>query len=242
MKSVHLASWAGLAVLVAASASLADEATVWIGRTGAQQLKAHAHFAMPFEVHLSVFPALEGFATGDIGWHNAEMDEPGEDMYMLAQACDIRVTLAAIDPGLRVWFGLTELQAGQAMAFGSPFFDFHPIVQIPDHDAEPGTIFSATFVVQDASGLYSASEVLTLQFTPEAHVHCDGIDFNGDGSSFDPTDIDAFLSVFSEGPCVPETATCGDIDFNNDGAVFDPCDVDAFLLVFSEGPCTLCGV
>jgi hypothetical protein len=174
MKSVHLASWAGLAVLVAASASLADEATVWIGRTGAQQLKAHAHFAMPFEVHLSAFPALEGFATGDIGWHNAEMDEPGEDMYMLAQACDIRVTLAAIDPGLRVWFGLTELQAGQAMAFGSPFFDFHPIVQIPDHDAEPGTIFSATFVVQDASGLYSASEVLTLQFTPEAHVHCDG--------------------------------------------------------------------
>jgi hypothetical protein len=70
---------------------------------------------------------------------------------------------------------------------------------------------------------------------------CNDIDFNNDGSSFDPQDIDAFLSVFSEGPCIPETATCDDIDFNNDTSIFDPCDIDSFLLVFSEGPCTLCG-
>jgi T5SS/PEP-CTERM-associated repeat protein len=72
-------------------------------------------------------------------------------------------------------------------------------------------------------------------------LSCDSIDFNNDASFFDPTDIEAFLSVFSEGPCIPDTATCSDIDFNNDGALFDPCDIDSFLLVFSEGPCTLCG-
>jgi hypothetical protein len=71
---------------------------------------------------------------------------------------------------------------------------------------------------------------------------CNDIDVNNDNSSFDPTDIDAFLSVFSEGPCVPAEASCDSIDFNNDGSLFDPCDIDAFLLVFSEGPCTLCGV
>ncbi|MFO0858076.1 MAG: hypothetical protein U0640_12055 [Phycisphaerales bacterium] len=71
---------------------------------------------------------------------------------------------------------------------------------------------------------------------------CDSIDFNNDTSLFDPQDIDAFLSVYSEGPCVPPSATCNDIDFNNDGSLFDPCDIDAFLLVFSEGPCTACGV
>jgi hypothetical protein len=71
---------------------------------------------------------------------------------------------------------------------------------------------------------------------------CNDVDINNDGSSFDPQDIDAFLSVFSEGPCVPETATCDSIDFNNDASLFDPCDIDSFLLVFSEGPCTLCGV
>jgi hypothetical protein len=54
--------------------------------------------------------------------------------------------------------------------------------------------------------------------------------------------VDALLSVFSEGPCIPASATCGSVDFNGDGSLFDPCDIDAFLLAFSEGPCTLCGV
>jgi|GEM_PF-648246 len=66
---------------------------------------------------------------------------------------------------------------------------------------------------------------------------CDDIDFNRDGIRFDPLDIDAFLSVFSEGPCLPAGASCRDIDFNNDGSLFDAEDVDAFLRVFSEGPC-----
>jgi hypothetical protein len=78
--------------------------------------------------------------------------------------------------------------------------------------------------------------------TGSAGPTCDSIDVNNDGSSFDPQDIDAFLSVFSEGPCIPAGAACNDIDFNNDGSLFDPCDIDSFLLVFSEGPCALCGL
>lgn len=69
-------------------------------------------------------------------------------------------------------------------------------------------------------------------------VACDSIDFNNDTSIFDPTDIQAFLSEYSEGPCVPVWATCNDIDFNNDGSIFDPQDIEAFLRVYSEGPCT----
>jgi hypothetical protein len=76
---------------------------------------------------------------------------------------------------------------------------------------------------------------------PGSGPTCDAIDFNNDTGFFDPQDIEAFLSVYAEGPCIPETATCNDIDFNNDGSLFDPCDIDSFLLVFSEGPCTLCG-
>lgn len=68
-------------------------------------------------------------------------------------------------------------------------------------------------------------------------VGCDSLDFNGDGSIFDPMDIDAFLSVYSEGPCIPANARCADVDFNNDRSLFDPMDIDAFFSVFSEGPC-----
>lgn len=70
---------------------------------------------------------------------------------------------------------------------------------------------------------------------------CDSIDFNNDTSLFDPQDIEAFLSVYSEGPCVPASAICNDIDFNNDTSLFDPCDINSFLVVYSEGPCTPCG-
>ncbi len=72
-------------------------------------------------------------------------------------------------------------------------------------------------------------------------VACDSIDFNNDTSLFDPQDVDAFLSVYGEGPCIPANASCNDVDFNNDGSLFDPCDIDSFLRVFSEGPCTPCG-
>ncbi len=75
--------------------------------------------------------------------------------------------------------------------------------------------------------------VLTISTTTQ----CNDIDFNNDGSVFDPTDIDAFLSVYSEGPCIPAANICDSVDFNNDGSVFDPTDIDAFLSVFSEGPC-----
>ncbi len=66
---------------------------------------------------------------------------------------------------------------------------------------------------------------------------CDSIDFNNDQATYDPRDIEAFLSVFSEGPCIPEGTQCNDIDFNNDGESFDPLDITAFLRVFAEGAC-----
>lgn len=75
-----------------------------------------------------------------------------------------------------------------------------------------------------------------------ARLACDSIDFNQDGSLYDPQDIEAFLSVYSEGPCVPASATCNDIDFNNDTSLFDPCDINSFLVMYSQGPCTPCGV
>lgn len=92
--------------------------------------------------------------------------------------------------------------------------------------------FHADFTVStDAQSFTFGARLLLPPFG------CDSIDFNNDGSVFDPQDIEAFLSRYSEGPCIPATAICNDIDFNNDQSVFDPQDIDAFLRVYSEGPC-----
>jgi hypothetical protein len=110
----------------------------------------------------------------------------------------------------------------------------------------PPTGLGAPGPVADWNGLGTTVANYTLTLTGVSLTACgptcNDIDINNDGASFDPTDIDAFLSVYGEGPCIPDTATCDGIDFNNDGSLFDPCDIDSFLLVFSEGPCTLCGV
>jgi len=87
----------------------------------------------------------------------------------------------------------------------------------------------------------SSPRALMWTWNLSAPGPCDEIDFNNDQSLFDPQDIDALLSVYSEGPCVPLEAMCNDLDFNNDGSMFDPCDIESFLTVFAEGPCTACG-
>ncbi|MFO0855982.1 MAG: hypothetical protein U0640_01350 [Phycisphaerales bacterium] len=119
------------------------------------------------------------------------------------------------------------------------------------NDAPAQNLVAATTPVPNSPGACALSvfnQVVRTQVSMQSEgllvdgLVCDSIDFNNDTSLFDPQDIDAFLSVYSEGPCIPETATCNDIDFNNDGSLFDPCDIDSFLLQFSEGPCTLCGV
>ncbi|MFO0858312.1 MAG: hypothetical protein U0640_13265 [Phycisphaerales bacterium] len=72
---------------------------------------------------------------------------------------------------------------------------------------------------------------------PRAGRNCNSVDFNNDGGFYDPMDIAAFLSVYSQGPCLPLGTDCDSIDFNNDGGFYDPTDIAAFLSVYGEGPC-----
>ncbi len=110
-----------------------------------------------------------------------------------------------------------------------------------------GPTLTITDVTQLEAGQYDVevtascasivSNAVSVDVVGASPFPCDNIDFNNDCSAFDPSDIDAFLSVYSEGPCIPETATCNDIDFNNDTSIFDPADIDSYLSVYSEGPC-----
>jgi hypothetical protein len=106
----------------------------------------------------------------------------------------------------------------------------------------PDPVNNYRYIVEaDLDGDGEWEPLSSVALRVDGEPSCDSIDFNNDGSSFDPVDIDAFLSVFSEGPCIPALNVCNDIDYNNDGSLFDPCDISSFLLVYSEGPCTPCG-
>ncbi len=140
--------------------------------------------------------------------------------------CDVVVTnsdsgsvsvLAGTGTGFAAPLVLATGTTPTAIATGRLDADVLPDLVIANSDANTVTVFLNTG-------------------TPPAPV-CDSIDFNNDTSIFDPQDFEAFLSVYSEGPCIPATATCNDIDFNNDTSIFDPQDINSFLSVYSEGPC-----
>ncbi len=131
------------------------------------------------------------------------------------------------------WDGAAWHSLGQGIDANPGFSAVTSLAQAGPHSVAVGGIFPGPVGADSAN--------LAIYAIPPGPC-CDSLDFNNDTSLFDPTDIDAFFSVFSEGPCIPTTATCNDLDFNNDGSLFDPCDIDSFMLVFSEGPCTLCGV
>jgi formylglycine-generating enzyme required for sulfatase activity len=137
---------------------------------------------------------------------------------------------------VREWIETTAFSQGFRGQMGGDFTS--------GFNANPNLVFGLDPAFVNYAVPTSEGSTLGFRFAspvPPPGPTCDSIDFNTDGSSFDPQDINAFLSVFSEGPCIPQGATCNDIDFNNDGSLFDPCDIESFLLLFSEGPCSVCG-
>ena len=111
-----------------------------------------------------------------------------------------------------------------------------PVGSVTFLGVDQGRLITSGWFV-DAGGPGESTGGYVATWNQSCGPVCDDIDFNNDGSRFDPVDLDAFFSVFSEGPCLPTGSACNDIDFNNDSSVFDPDDIDAFLSVFSEGPC-----
>jgi subtilisin family serine protease len=147
---------------------------------------------------------------------------------------DVFSILASYDNGT-TWSSLDEVGANGAIFDGGWTLATYNLAQASAQTR-------LRFIARDVSPEHTVEALIDdIQIERFTCVNpgptCDSIDFNNDGSQFDPLDIDAFLSVFSEGPCVPSGATCNDIDFNNDGSQFDPLDIDSFLSVFSEGPC-----
>src|SRR5947208_1797594 len=82
---------------------IADESEVHVGRTAVGQLKIHVEFTQPLELPASIFPGISGYATGLVGFHSTELDEPAEDFFQLSTASDFRFILLAKTPGMEVW-------------------------------------------------------------------------------------------------------------------------------------------
>lgn len=154
-----------LAGLICAGARGHSAVEVFIGRSGAGELHAHAHLDEAVILPRSVFPGITGFATPSIGFESLEADEPLEDLFRLAPAAQIVARFEAIDSGITVYDGPRIVGVGETIAFGELPFDNHPIFAIAPGTA-PGTPLSVRVVFEDQSLLYTASHGVVIMITP----------------------------------------------------------------------------
>ena len=162
----YLQTLATLALAVFSTLVTGAETEIHVGRSAAGQLKVEAELPQPHELEPSVFPGITGYATGLIGVHSVEFDEPTNDFLQLAVTADLRFVLLAKDAGMEMWndTGTGFLGIGGTYYLGQPSFDLHPIWNIVT--GVPGIEYSLTLKIHDVNGIYSDSDPFVLSFTP----------------------------------------------------------------------------
>ena len=135
------------------------------GHNAAGQLQVRIEFEQPFELPVSVFPGISGFATGEMGLHSTILDEPANDFFQLSPAADFRFILLAEDPGMEVWndHGSAFMTNGESFFIGQAPFDTHPVWNLVTWTSGPS--YSLTLKIIDLNGIYTDSAPFTLSFT-----------------------------------------------------------------------------
>ena len=136
-----------------------------MGASAAGPLKGEAHVPEPFELPVSIFPGISGYATGELGIHSIILDEPTNDFFQLSNSVNVRMVLLAKDPGMEVWNfnGSAYMNVGQSFPIGTSPFDTHPLWNLVS--GVPGNTYSLTIKMHDLNGVYADSDPIVLNFT-----------------------------------------------------------------------------
>lgn len=164
MSLKHVKMAAGCAALLVFCGAALGHEEVMIGRSAANQLQMHSHDPMPFELPVSIFPGISGFASADIAFASLDTDSPGEDLFTLPANVDIRCVLLTLSPNMQVYNGLTPMSVGQEMTFGAPTIHYLPIWNVTG--GNPGDESFAVFQFRDASNQLTTSAPFFVSFTP----------------------------------------------------------------------------
>jgi hypothetical protein len=142
------------------------EEDMLFGHNAAGQLQVRIEFLQPFELPVSVFPGISGFATGELGLHSTILDDSANDFFQLSSAADFRFILLSKDPGMEVWndHGSAFMTNGESFFIGQAPFDTHPVWNLVTW--APGASYSLTLKLIDLNSIYTDSEGFTLSFTP----------------------------------------------------------------------------
>ncbi|MFM9959168.1 MAG: GC-type dockerin domain-anchored protein [Phycisphaerales bacterium] len=203
-----------------------------IGRNSDNQLIPILEFTGVLDIPRSVFPGFPGYAQPYPGFGSLTISTPALNQFIILPSANIELRVVAIDPGLNIQNRTSNgfLAAGDVYHLGNPFFDYHPLWNIPvaATPPAPAQMFNVTLIIRDRNNVYTDSAPFTITVTP---APCPA-DFTNNGT-INTADLVHFLARF--GQSVTPGQPNSECDLNNDGTVNTP-DLTAFLAAFGT-PC-----
>lgn len=153
-------------VVLFGAGSLAPAHELLVGRNAANQVVMHLVGGPVYDLPLSPFPGIVGFAAADPGFVANGDDNPGEDIFIMPPTSDIEFVLISADPHIAVWndTGSAPMNIGQVYHIGSGIFHNHPVWQSPD--GTPNTVYALAIQLRDRTGQLSDSVVYSIGFRP----------------------------------------------------------------------------
>lgn len=214
-RTVFASALAG-AMLVCALSSEARAHGLVVGRSASGQLKAHVEVSLPVPLPPSPFPGTDGWAGASPGIASAEVDEPQQDLYMLAPNSSIQLILVGADAGIQIVTSHVWV-VGEVFDMGPPVFDYHLVYNIPN--GQIGATYAMHFRLHDVNGVHADSPVFTLVFTPVlAPCSCRG-DLDDD-VALTADDVQSFVACMTEHASGgPPDAHCACADMDANGAL-----------------------
>lgn len=191
---------------------------VWVGRSGAGQLKISPAGFLPAENYAVLPPVgslLHGWADDDPGFDRLVTPQPTYDVYPLQTGCAIWLEVVACDPAFRAIDAAYQIldAPGESTYLGGSGLHVHLTWHINSDDPlyDPTQcVWNATFALRDlGSTHYTASAPLTFSFTNVDLGFRPG-DYDAD-SDVDPDDYAAFEDCLA-GPDTPPQPAAGNCE------------------------------
>lgn len=140
---------------------------ILVGRDERGALAVAFQGAQPFPLAASRFVGVDGYADGVPGLLSVTEPLPGVPLLGLDPAASIVLVLVGADEGIGVWNdrGTALMRPGDTYRVGPPFFDSHPVWQLPA--GQPGKTYALRLQVRDTNGRHADSEVFAATFAPD---------------------------------------------------------------------------
>ncbi|MFN0242285.1 MAG: hypothetical protein ACKVWV_05275 [Planctomycetota bacterium] len=138
-----------------------------VGRNAENELAIVVEGEQPFRLPASRFVGIEGYSDGAPGFRSLAEPTPDGKLVPIDPASNIEFVFLGADEGLFVFNdrGTGYMKPGEVFKVGTPFFDTHPVWNLPKGDSKK--TYSLKVRLRDSTKKHKDSAEITATFAPD---------------------------------------------------------------------------